>query len=304
MVAKSLMSIHRLVLYCFVTWILAAGAALADGGDRYPPLRESFDPGLQEDLDRTITSLGLGAAVRRGELAVALVDISDLEEPRMAEVNGDTMLYAASLPKIAILLGAFVEIERGRLTLDAKTRDSLTQMIRVSSNVEATRMLNKVGKERLLEILQSEELRLYDPLVGGGLWVGKEYGKSPAFRRDPMKNLSHAATAMQAARFYYLMETGQLVGPLLTATMKGMLGDPGINHKFVKGLSNVPGAKIYRKSGSWRHWHADSALIEHGPHKYIVVALAANADGGNWLARLIGPLHRAIVPQDIAQNPQ
>ena len=35
----------------------------------------------------------------------------------------------------------------------------------------------------------------------------------------------------------------------------------------------------------------DSALIEADGHKYIVVALAENADGGQWLSRLIKPIH-------------
>ena len=137
--------------------------------------------------------------------------LPDLNKPRVAAVNGNTMIYAASVPKIAILLGAFVEIREGHMALDDATRNSLTDMIRLSSNQEATRMLNRVGKERLLEILQSEEFDLYDPEAGGGLWIGKEYGKSPAFQRDPLHNLSHGATAMQVARFYYLLETGQLV---------------------------------------------------------------------------------------------
>jgi len=52
-----------------------------------------------------------------------------------------------------------------------------------------------------------------------------------------------------------------------------MLSKPGINHKFVKGLMAVhPDSKIFRKSGSWRRWHADSALVERDGHKYIMVA--------------------------------
>jgi beta-lactamase class A len=35
------------------------------------------------------------------------------------------MLYAASLPKIAIVLGVFVEIERGKIKLDSETRNQL-----------------------------------------------------------------------------------------------------------------------------------------------------------------------------------
>ena len=287
--------------YIVYLLLVFPASLFADGMDSYPSLWESFDPRLQHQLDSTLTDLGLDAAVRNRQLSVALIDITDKEDPRVASVNGDEMLYAASLPKIAILMGAFVEIEQGNMDLDPDTRASLTQMIRKSSNVEATRMLNRVGKDRLLEILQSEH-KLYDPRVNGGLWVGKEYGKSPAYKRDPLHNLSHGATAMQAARFYYLMETGQLVGEELSGEMKTMLGNPGIKHKFVKGLAGYPDAKIYRKSGSWSRWHSDSALIEADGRKYIIVALAESTSGGQWLSRLIKPVHAFMVPERLAST--
>lgn len=267
----------------------------------YPSLRTQTNQDLQARLERTMQRLGLQQEISRKHLAVALVDITDLSHPRLASLNGNEMMYAASLPKIAILLGAFVEIEQGNLALDAHTRDALTQMIRYSSNEYATEMLRKVGNQRLQQILMSDRFKLYDPSKNGGLWVGKEYGKNPAFGRDPLHNLSHGATVLQAARFYYLLETGQLVSPELSAQMKEMLSDPQIHHKFVKGLENRPGSKIFRKSGTWRHWHADSALVEANGFKYIVVAMAEDARGGKWLADMITPLHDLIVPTTYAQ---
>ena len=283
-----------------LTFLFSPLPAWADGTDGFPSLWESHDPDLQQQLDDALAQIGLDKAVNNKKLSVTLVDITDLDEPRVASANGNRMIYAASLPKIAILLGAFVSIEEGSMELDSSTRESLTQMIRVSSNREATRMLNRVGKERLLDILQSERFDLYDPAANGGLWVGKEYGKSPAFKRDPLHNLSHGATAMQTARFYYLLETGQLVDSKLTREMKAMLGNPGIRHKFVKGLAEHPEARIYRKSGSWRHWHADSAIVETAGHKYIIVGLAEDAKGGDWLSRMIKPIHKIINPTTLA----
>ena len=288
------------IIYCFISLFASLPAWAGETGE-YPSLWDRHDSGLQRQLDATLASLDLDKAVKNKKLSVALVDITNLNEPRLAEVNGDRMVYAASLPKIAILLGAFVDIEEGRMVLDSSTRESLTQMVRVSSNQEATRMLNRVGKDHLLDILQSGKFHLYDPQVNGGLWVGKEYGKSPAFKRDPLHNLSHGATAMQVARFYYLLETGQLVNGGLSAEMKAMLGNPGIKHKFVKGLAAFPDAKIYRKSGSWRQWHADSALVEADGRKYIIVGLAEDASGGSWLSRLIKPIHEFMVPAKLAK---
>jgi len=279
--------------------ILGLQPVSADSIGGFPLLRESFDPRLQRQLEGVVGDLGLDTAVNAGKLGVALVDISDPADPRMASLNGDEMFYAASLPKIAILLGAFVQIESGAMALDEPTQRSLTEMIRVSSNKEATRMLRRVGKQNLINILRSERYRLYDPLVNGGLWVGKEYAGSSAYQRDPLHNLSHGATALQTARFYYLLETGRLVDPALAPRMKRMLGKPGINHKFVKGLEARPEAVIYRKSGSWRHWHADSALVEANGRKYILVALAEDRRGGRWLEQLITPLHDIIVPQQL-----
>ena len=294
---RNLYSITIVFLVLFVS-----RQVLADGDGGFPSLWDSYDVSLQKQLESTLKDLGLDKAASNRKLGVTIVDITDIEEPRVASVNGDNMLYAASLPKIAILMGAFVEIEQGNMILDNDTRDSLTRMIRNSSNADATRMLNHVGKDRLLEILQSDLYHMYDPAVNGGLWVGKEYGRSSAYKRDPLHNLSHGATPMQAARFYYLLETGQLCNPKLSAEMKEMLGNPGIKHKFVKGLAGFPDAKIYRKSGSWKKWHADSAIIEARGHKYIVVALAEDSRGGSWLSQMIKPIHEFMVPDKLAAN--
>ena len=79
-----------------------------------------------------------------------------------------------------------------------------------------------------------------------------------------------------------------------------MLSKPGLSHKFVRGLNDQPGTKIYRKSGSWKDWHADSALVEHGRYKYIIAALAEHPEGNEWLTQLIAPLQALIVPHQLA----
>jgi len=207
-------------------FILLEAANLFAGAQPQPFLPESCDPVLQKGLEDCLTSLRLNEAVQDRNLSVVLVDITDPDCPRLAYANPNHMMYAASLPKIAILLGAFERIGRGEMVLDAATLEKLTQMIRRSSNDAATEMLNRVGQDFLLEVLQSPRYRLYDPDTNGGLWVGKEYSKSSARRRDPLHQLSHGATALQVARFYYLLETGQLVSPEHSRTMKEILGSP------------------------------------------------------------------------------
>jgi len=277
-------------------------------------LRATEDARVQAALEASLKALELDRAVRDGRLAATLVDITDPAHPRMAQVNGDRMMYAASLPKIAILLGAFQKASEDRLTLDDVAIAELTQMIRHSSNSAASAMLQRVGMDYLAKVLQSERYRLYDPALSGGLWVGKPYGAvksatscriartgtscpaaGAAGHRDPLHNLSHGATAYQVARFYYLMETGQLVSPEASRRMKEIMGSPAIHHKFVKGLEQThPDARLYRKSGTWRTFHADSAIVERGGRRYIAVGLADDPQGGDWMRELIVAMDNII----------
>lgn len=290
---------HRsLRAICAVLAVIALSApqfAHAQSAGVVPDLRTSRDPALQQGLERVVHDLGLDREVGARRLSLALVDVTHANAPRLAEVNGDELMYAASLPKVAILLGALVEAERGRIAINEATVGAMTNMIRFSSNEDATRVLNWVGGDRLLEILQSDRYRLYDASGAGGLWVGKGYGKEAAFRRDPIRNLSHAATAFQVARLYYGLASETLLSPGLNALMKDVLSNPGIHHKFVKGLESRPGVRIFRKSGTWRDFHADSALVEYGDRRYILVGIAEHPDGGEWLRRLAAPLHDLVV---------
>jgi beta-lactamase class A len=283
------------MLACIVFWPLAGAGADAVGAD----LWSSFDARLQSGLEDIVSAHGLDAAVQDGRLALAVADVTDPESPRVAALNGDRMMYAASLPKIAILFGAMDKIQHGGLPSAALEQD-IEAMIRYSSNTAATRVLHWVGRDHLLNLLQSPRVRLYDPAHNGGLWVGKDYGGSPAYRRDPLHNISHGATAMQVVRLFQMLESGELLDAERTARMKAVLADPGIRHKFVKGLEARPDAVVYRKSGTWQHFHADGALVESGARKLVLVGLAEDPRGGDWLVKLAVPLHDLVAAEQPA----
>jgi len=265
---------------------------------KYPSLWKSRDAKLHRTFSDALGrefkgELWQGIAEKR--IGIVLVDITDLRRPRVAEFNGDVMLYAASLPKIAILLGALFEVERGKLELDDGLRASLTRMIRESSNEDATAVLNRVGFENLAKILRSRRYRLYDPAHNGGLWVGQDYGGGKEWRRDPLHDISHGATAMQTARFYYLAVTGRLLKPPLNDALLEILSRSAIEHKFVKGLEEAnPEATIYRKSGTWKQYHADSGIVVADNYSYILVAIARDPRGEKELERLIGAAEETL----------
>jgi len=259
------------------------------------PLWDFVDPGLQRDVETALRQLHLDADAAHERLAIALIDLTDLDQPRVAAVNGDVMMYAASLPKIAVLLGAFEKIAQGKLALDHDTEALMRRMIRESSNEASTELMTRVGKEYIARVLLSPRYRLYDPKHNGGLWVGKDYASAGLWRRDPLHNLSHGATAMQVARFYYLLETGNLVTPEHSLMMKEILAQTALGHKFVASLRKIrPDAQLFRKSGSWGTFHSDSVLVERRGRSYIAVALSNDEEGSHWLERIIVALDGII----------
>src|SRR5689334_18040899 len=108
------MTRYAQILGFALSMALPAASAAAPTTD----LRAAEDFRIQAALEASLKSLALDRAVQDGRLAATLVDITDPARPRMAQVNGDQMMYAASLPKIAILLGAFQKAAEDRLTLD------------------------------------------------------------------------------------------------------------------------------------------------------------------------------------------
>ena len=252
----------------------------------HPDLRDSYDPEFQAELDAALADNALfWSGVTNKELSIVIADVTDLEHPRVAWYNPELMLYAASMPKIAIALGALVEIELGNLELDDELHQQLVSMIKKSSNRDATAVLDKVGISRLAEILQDERYgKLYNPEYGGGLWVGKPYSKGVAVQRDPLHQLSHGASAMQAARFYYGIMNGTILGPQHLPLLREMFGKPGIKHKFVKGLEGREGLEIYRKSGSWRDFHADSGVFVRENLTYIAVVIDRHPAAGRAMS--------------------
>jgi beta-lactamase class A len=291
------MKIFKLAVIILM-WCFSNQISIAEPLTSYPTLWESGDVLLQQGLEKLVKKQGLWKHVKKKNLSLVVVDITDLNNPKLAEINGNKMFYAASLPKIAILLAAFVEIELGNLQESDELYTHMLRMIRYSDNKSASLVLSIVGGERIIEILQYPDFALYDPEHNGGLWLGKAYAEGAAYHRDPLHNLSHGATAIQAARFYYLLETHRLLNSELSKKMKAILSKPGIQHKFVKGLNSIPGIKIYRKSGSWKNYHADSALVEYGKYKYIVIGLSDSASGGRWIEQLAVPVHELVLGRD------
>jgi beta-lactamase class A len=265
----------RVRLPVIVLCLLLPALACAEG---WRPLYESVDPGLQAAMEMRLQGNPEWAKLTsRKKMAIGLVDLSG-ETPRFAHVNGNQMMYAASLPKIAILLSAYVSFEDGSLPETDEFHKDLGDMIRVSSNSAATRLIDAVGMKKIQAVMKDPQYGFYDEKRGGGLWVGKRFAKSGPRVGDPINNISHGATATQVCRFFYLLASERLISP-----------------------QRAPGAEMYRKSGTWKQWHADAIMV-HGTHwrDYILVGLVESENGENILRQVLPVMEELIEPVEYA----
>ena len=238
------------------------------------------DAALQAKLEEIDVRLRAKFGMTAEQTSVGLLDLNTL---RFAAVRPDREDYAASVPKIGILLGYFQLHPEAATNLEAQTRHELGDMIKQSSNEMAAKYSRELGLKPIQAVIDS--YHLYDANHGGGLWVGKHYGQDGERYGDPVGNNSHAATVRQLIRYYLLLEQGKLVSPAASKTMREIFESPDIPHrddKFVKGLSGRD-VQIFRKAGWWEDWYLDSAIITGGGRHYIAVAMTHHPKGEDYL---------------------
>jgi beta-lactamase class A len=238
------------------------------------------DPGLQHGLEQIDAEIRARLAVTADQTALGVVDLISL---RVAMIRPDFEMYGASIPKIGILLAYFQLHPEAATNLNAQTRHELGLMIKASDNEMAAKFSRELGLKPIQAVLNSYQF--YDVAHGGGIWVGKHYGKGGERYGDPVADHSHAATVRQLLRYFLMLEQGKLVSPVASQTMRDIFASPDIphdNNKFLRGLAGR-GLEVIRKSGSWEDWLHDSAVVTGPGRQYILVALTKNPRGDEYL---------------------
>jgi beta-lactamase class A len=241
------------------------------------------DEPLQAQLEKIDATLRAKYGMTTEQTAVGLLDLRSL---RLAMVRPDYELYAASVAKLGIMLAYFQLHPEAATNLDPAMRHDLALMVRPSDDAAATRIAQTMGLKAIQQVLDS--YHFYDASRGGGIWVGKYYGKVGERYGDPVADNSHAVTVRQALRFYLLLEQRKLVSPAASQTMLDILATPDVpadDIKFVKGLAGRD-VKILRKWGSWENWYHDTAIIAGPDRCYVLVGLTQNPRGDEYLVDL------------------
>lgn len=264
------------------------------------PFAATVDAGLQSVLESALDKKrSWRALIEQNKMAVGLVDLSTPQAARFASVNGYTMMYAASLPKIAVLLAAYQNIQEGLLRDSPALHAWLVRMIRQSNNSAASYLIGVIGLQRIEDLLL--RYQFYVPQYGGGIWLGAAYPPGALRNPDPIKGLCHAATAMQLCRFYYMLVNGGIISPKRSRQMLEILSKPALHDKFVSVLEpQVSPDRLFRKSGEWSVYFADSVLVwDHDCRKYILAALVDDKNGEQILRDLVPVVEKLLAPAQI-----
>lgn len=251
------------------------------------------DPELQGRVEKIDASLREKLGMSGEQTAVGVLDLKRL---RLALIHPDRIEYAASVPKVGILLAYFAAHPDAARRLDATTQHELGLMAKASSNEMAAKFSQQLGLKAIQRVL--DEHGFYDKDRGGGIWVGKHYGKSPERYPDPVGGHSHAATVRQLLRFFLLLEQEALVSPEASRKMREIFASPEIPHdniKFVKGLAGRD-VQIIRKWGTWQEWRHDAAVVTGPGRHYILVALTRHPKGDEYLVELARAVDDELAP--------
>src|SRR4029453_13598030 len=93
----------------------------------------------------------------------------------------------------------------------------------------AAKFSMELGLAEIQRVLNS--YGFYSAQQGGGLWVGRHYGKSVERHGDPLADHSHAATVREGLRDFLargLARGGGSAGPaIFSAARAGQAGEPG-----------------------------------------------------------------------------
>ena len=319
--------------YFFAGMALLMFAVSATHGDTAPSPSAARDylasiqpsASLQEFLDGAVAELSAAdPKLRRTEVGIAILDLTDRDQPRLAHFHGDRPIYPASVVKFVYLMAAYAWKEQGRLTIDPALDTELTAMIRQSSN-QATRKVfarltetepgpelgpepyqdfceRRFAVKRWLASLGIDDLHCVNPTYDGN---GDLFGRDRQFLRDRtlggvLKGRGEefpnrqAMTAIGTVKLLALLATDRALTREDSSAVRGRMRrdpieQPHLMARIAGGAKRIPGLEVYAKSGTWGPIYADAGIVRDPSGRDLVIAVfteATPAYRGNLIAEL------------------
>ena len=221
---------------------------------------------LERQIEQYIKSLRSNGSISSSERTAWLVyDLT--AKKRMASINENLSVQAASMIKPLAALAYFHQVKVGKLRYNSTARGHLEAMIQKSSNTSTNWVIRQVGGPAKTQAL----LKRYYPSVSQQLLLVEYIPTSGRTYRN-------RSSAGDYARYLTAMWRGQLP---YWQEMKRLLGLPGRDRLFYKAKRVPAGTKVYNKTGSTAMCCGDMGiLVVNGRdgrfYPYIVIGIIEN----------------------------
>ena len=199
--------------------------------------------GIVDEAVKIATSKGLPAE----SLSISLFDVSNAKAHSFAGYQNQTLRFPASVAKLFWMAAFYSAIEKGIITQrESAFKNDLDQMIRVSNNDAASRLLDKITDTKSGDRLAGEELQswlkkrnqintFFQSAGYNDIRITtKNYpihylrqeqpiGRDLQLRGDPSQPIRNQVTTDQAARLIYEIYTRQAVSTVASRKMAYLL---------------------------------------------------------------------------------
>lgn len=258
----------------------------------------NLDPALQElvnEAARATLAKYKDKKLEESNLAITLIDLSDLQRPTQASFRGAEMIYPASVVKMFYLAMAHQLLEDGKLKETEELRRALKDMIVDSSNDATSFVLDVITGTTSGPELKGAELKKWAEKRNAvnryfaGLGYTKinvnqktycegPYGRENLFRGTKGENRNKLTTDA-TARLLAEIATGRAVTPARSTAMmelmkrdySGKSKDADDQAHGFTGIALSPGARLWSKAGWTSTTRHDAAYIEMPEGKRFVL---------------------------------
>ncbi len=199
--------------------------------------------GIVDEAAKIATSKGLPAE----PLSITLLDVSNSKTHSFAGYQNQTLRFPASVAKLFWMTAFYSAIEKGTISQkESAFKDDLEQMIRVSNNDAASRLLDKItdtesggqlaGEELQTWLKKRNQINTFFQSAGYNnisittknypihyLRQEEPIGRDLQLRGDPSQPIRNQVTTDQAARLIYEIYTRQAVSSTASRKMAYLL---------------------------------------------------------------------------------